>query len=434
MQNNWAKEVRRVLWSFVVFTALGLAVGRVWLFVAIAGTGYAIWNLWQLKRIHSWLVKTDEADPPESIGFWGDICDKIYYLQKQQKTIQAKLEADVAYLRGSFASLSDAVVMVDHDGSIDWCNGAAMRLLGLHFPKDHGQHIQYLFRDPEFVGFFESQSYEDGIEVRAPNNPDKMLKVQVSSFGTGNRLIFARDVTEIYALEQMRRDFVSNVSHELRTPLTVITGYIDNLHMVIDQLPALEKPLAQMQQQALRMERLLKDLIDLSRLETLPSEMHKTRISLTTMSSMVVDEAKANCEAKKLQRNITLDIPHNDDFFLLGQETEVHSALLNLVVNACKYSLDDGNIEVSCWHNDDGVWFSVKDDGVGIDPIQIPRLTERFYRVDQSRSTDSGGTGLGLAIVKRILIRHEAELLIESAYGKGSTFTCHFPSHRLVVG
>lgn len=426
--NNWGNELQRLIWLFAICLIVGLLTGYIWQ-VAVAGCLIHIaMNFMQLRRIQQWLVDDGEQDPPEMGGFWGAVCDKIYYLQKQQKRIQSQLEADVAYLRDSFASLTDAVVMVDDSGIINWCNKAALQNLGLSFPRDSGQHLLHLFRDPDFYHYFDSDVYMDGIQVCSPHNSECILWVQVTLFGEGDRLIFARDITEIHRLEQVRRDFVSNVSHELRTPLTVISGYIDNFHAFVDHIPAMAKPLQQMGHHSMRMENLLRDLLDLSRLETLPNEMHKEKVSLSLLATIVVEEAKASL----LDRRRQIDVDIEPSIIVYGQQTELHSALLNLVVNACKYTHEDGRIHVSCWIDERGIHFSVQDDGVGIDAIQIPRLTERFYRVDPSRSINTGGTGLGLAIVKRVLLRHDAVLDIESELGKGSTFNCRFALHRLV--
>ncbi len=391
----------------------------------IALTFYVLRHMWQLKRLHQWLIAADvNTEPPEMKGFWGAVCDKIYHLQRHQKKVQSQLEADVAYLKDSFASLSDAVVMVDKHSTITWCNKAAFFNFGLQFPQDLGQHLTHLFRDPLFVNYFESADFSEGIEVTAPNNVDKRLWLQVTLFGQGDRLIFARDITELTKLELMRQDFVANVSHELRTPLTVISGYIENFQLMSEQLPAMKKPLKQMAQHAQRMEFLLRDLIDLSRLETLPSDRHKTAVSLSVLSHTIIQEVKASLTEPRI---IEAEIEH--EVLVLGNQQEIHSAMSNLLINACKYSFSDQRIALRCVVERGQVCFSVRDEGVGIDEKHIPRLTERFYRVDPSRSINTGGTGLGLAIVKHVLMRHDAELKIDSQLGKGSTFTCYFPQY-----
>lgn len=429
MQNNWLKELHKIVWLAIICAGLGWLLGAIWQVLAAAFLLYSLWTLLQLKRIHNWLASYSSEDPPVSSGLWGEVCDKMYYLQKNQKQVQAKLESDIAYLRDSFASLNEAVVMLNKNGTIDWCNESAQRNMGFRYPEDRGQYVLNLLREPAFVNYYESGDYSEGVEIACPIDSDRRLLAQITLFGKGNRLLFARDITELHKLEEMRRDFVSNVSHELRTPLTVITGYIDNFSMFIPQLPKLEKPLQQMAQHAHRMECLLRDLLALSRLETLPYEMHKTTVSLTALAKSVVEEAKAGMPTLG-QREIIVEV--QDNLLIYGQQTELHSALLNLVVNAFKYTLDGGLIEVRCFTDEQGAYFIVQDNGVGIDPIHIPRLTERFYRVDKSRSINTGGTGLGLAIVKRVLQRHEATLEMVSSLGKGSTFSCHFPLHRIV--
>lgn len=390
---------------------------------------YTGWMLWQLKRIHDWLRSDSHQSPPESQGVWGYICDTIYRLQKEQQAIREKLEADVEYLHASFTSLSDAVVMINRHGTIDWCNPAAVRFLGLRLPMDLKQPVVNFLRDPRFIAYFEKGHFAEPVIISAPIDQERTLSVHITRFGQGNYLLFARDMTEILKLEQMRKDFVSNVSHELRTPLTVLAGYIDNFALFVDKNPAMKKPLEQMNHNAKRMENLIRDLLELSRLETLSNETHKTKVCLTNLASAISEDARASLPADEA-RDIRLHFEYPVSVY--GHATELHSAVANLIMNACKYTNDGGRIDVSCWQDELGVHFSVKDDGIGIDPLEIPRLTERFYRADRSRSLNTGGTGLGLAIVKRILQRHDAELEITSALGKGSCFTCHFPLHRAV--
>lgn len=429
MQNHWLRELHRLAWLLAASAALGLASGYSLLFLSLGLALYSGWMLWQLRRIHDWLKADQAGEPPHGHGIWGYVFDRIYRLQKDQQSIREKLEADVEYLHASFTSLSDAVVMINRHGMIDWCNPAAVRFLGLRLPVDLRQPIVNLLRDPRFVDYFEQGHFADPVIISAPIDQERTLSVHITRFGQGNYLLFARDISEILRLEQMRKDFVSNVSHELRTPLTVLAGYIDNFSLFADRNPAMKKPLEQMAQNARRMENLLRDLLELSRLETLSNETHKSQVNLQQLLAMIAEDARASLVAGE-SRTISVDCdgPVN----ILGHATELHSALSNLVVNACKYTHDGSRIDVRCWQDDKGVHVAVIDDGIGIDPLEIPRLTERFYRSDRSRSINTGGTGLGLAIVKRILQRHEAELEITSALGKGSSFICHFPLHRAV--
>ena len=381
-----------------------------------------------MRNVSSWLADSKFKAPPEPIGYWGDLCDELYRYQQSHEKEKNQLRADIAYLRDSFTSLTDAIVMIDPQGCIQWCNDAAQHILGLGLPQDLGQNITHLFREPAFVQFYESMNYQEPLKVQGPTAEEKVLKVQITTFGQGNRLIFARDITDIARLEAIRQDFVSNVSHELRTPLTVIMGYLDNFLLLSDQVPQIQAPLEQMSQQANRMSKLINELLDLSRLETLPAVQHTTVVDMALLVERIVAEVKIALEAEGKHHQLTTS---TESLLVFGDETELHSVLLNLVMNACKYTPEIGTIHVSAFTQQGKGVISVQDNGVGIDPVDAARLTERFYRVDKSRSINTGGTGLGLAIVKRILIRHEAKLSIESQIGQGSCFICTFPPHKL---
>lgn len=430
MKKSFYQEFRRFSIGFILVACISFFVDAFWYGCFFYLLAYCIWHLSQIYRVASWFNNRSNLSPPESLGFWGDLMDEIYRQFQSQARLANQLRADIAYLKDSFASLSDAVVMVNDSGCIDWINLRSTPLLGLDLDKDQGQMLVNLLRSPAFIHFFESNDYSQPIKIQSPVNPDVTLKVQITRFGQGNRLVFARDISHIEELEVMRQDFVSNVSHELRTPLTVITGYIDNFAFFVDKNPTMEKPLNQMADQAKRMEALIQDLLDLSRLETRSHDKKPLIRSMAKLAEMVVDEAKASLLAQKKHRTISLEI--KSDLSILCYPEEIHSAMLNLVVNACKYTNEDGVVEVTLGENTQGGYFSVKDNGVGIDHVEIPRLTERFYRVDKSRFLNSGGTGLGLAIVKRILIRHDAKLLISSQLNQGSMFTCLFPFHRII--
>jgi len=282
-------------------------------------------------------------------------------------------------------------------------------------------------RNPRFVRYFEDENYREPITITSPYNKDKKLQFQITIYGDDERLVLIRDVTRIQRLEQMRKDFVGNVSHELRTPLTVIKGYLETLEDQADMPPKWEKPIAQMQEQSKRMNLLINDLIVLSQLETENQDYTQTAVSVEQLINGVRSEASViadgqykiiiECETKKSIR---------------GSQKELHSALSNLVINAIKYSPKGSEVIIKASCNDKGCQISVTDNGIGIDAIHIPRLTERFYRVDSSRSINTGGTGLGLAIVKHVLLRHDANLFIESQLGVGSTFFCTFPANRVM--
>lgn len=273
---------------------------------------------------------------------------------------------------------------------------------------------------PQFHEYFETGDFSEPLVIQSPSDEVIKLRLEVTSFGQGSRLLFARDITRMEQLERMRRDFVANVSHELRTPLTVITGYLFTLEdALIEADERFEKPLRQMLQQAQRMEGLLKDLLLLSRLESLDEVVEKSRVSPSVLAGEVGEEARVAYPGREISTNISVldSVPAN--------YPQLYSALLNLVVNALKYS--DGEVIIDWREEGDMGFLSVTDHGPGIDEIHLPKLTERFYRIDVGRSCDMGGTGLGLAIVKHVLAAHGGNLEIESRMGEGSIFTCVLP-------
>jgi two-component system phosphate regulon sensor histidine kinase PhoR len=350
-------------------------------------------------------------------------------LNKKRSDELDLLKSRLAYLRDSFASLTDGVVILDAAGNIEWNNQAAEQLLGLNFPTDKGQPLINLVRNPQFVQYFEAKDYDEFLELSPQQNADLHLQVQISFFGQGSRLLFVRDITHTYRLQQMRRDFVANVSHELRTPLTVITGYLETLS---DSSLASDvrwrRAIDQMLAQSHRMESLVRDLILLSRLESVPDAIEQNKVDVLPLLQMIAEEVRS---AIKGQR--TIEISCDQSISLMGHKDELRSAITNLVMNAAKYSEEGDTITVRWYADQQAAYLEVKDTGIGIADYHIPRLTERFYRVDQSRHVETGGTGLGLAIVKHVLSRHQAELNITSVLGEGSAFTCVFPLMRTVV-
>ncbi len=390
--------------------------------VLLIAAAVCAWLLWQLQRLSDWLYRGAGTEPPEAIGMWGQVFDTIYGMQKQAEGDRDQLQAIIDYLRSSFASMSDAVVMLDRYGNIEWCNDAAMDLLGLRREDDSGLQLLNLLRSPDFVAYYEAEKYTTPFDMASPINVDIRLSISISFFAEGNRLLFARDVTRTHQLEKMRKDFVANVSHELRTPLTVINGYLETFAEHGGGDPRWDRAIHQMLRQAQRMHHLIQDLMQLSRLESLPQTSEQDVIMLRPLLEMVREEATVAAQGPR-----QIDIECDDSIVLKGQAAEIRSALSNLAVNAARYTGDGDRICLRWYQNDSHAVLEVEDSGIGIEPQYIPRLTERFYRVDESRSLDTGGTGLGLAIVKHVLLRHRAELKIHSQPGAGSTFSCIFP-------
>lgn len=418
---SWFSAASRIFFLVALAAALGGHYGKPVLAVALALLCLVLYWLYQLRRVQHWL-ENPERPPPDIYGLWGDLLAKIYLNQRRNRETQLRLQSTVQYLRDSLASMRDGVVMVDDSGAIEWFNEAVQPLLGLRFPDDKGQTLTNLVRTPEFNAYFIAGDYTEPLQYYTNGETRAHLRVEITYFGEGERLLFVRDVTDTVRMEQIRRDFVGNVSHELRTPLTVITGYLGTFLSDPDAFPApYHKALQQMIQQAVRMENLLKDLLWLSRIE---SEEREEKRELVNICSLL-EELREELGCASPDREIQLDL--KTEHKVLGDYRELYSAVSNLVSNALKYSPDNSPVRVSWREVEEGFALTVSDLGMGIDPMHIPRLTERFYRVDDSRSSATGGTGIGLAIVKHVAAAHEARLHIESQLGEGSTFHLLFP-------
>jgi two-component system phosphate regulon sensor histidine kinase PhoR len=432
-RNHRLEEIRRVATAAGIGVVLGLAFGHMAWFVAGSLAAYLGWVIAELIKLYRWLnesmARGEPVEPPDSFGLWGEIFDGIHRLQKRERATRQEQQSIIDRARDSVVALRDAVIVLHEDGTLEWWNPAAERLLGLHWPRDMAQQITNLVRDPRLRGYLDAADFSQVLELTSPLSDDLHLQVQVTIFGNGDRLMIARDVTRIHQLEQMRRDFVANVSHELKTPLTVIKGYLENLvHGNGDTPPKHLRAFRQMAEQAERMDRLVNDLLLLSRLESTQPDPVRTGVHLKTMlENMHNDVATAMRD-----KGHTFSLRVDDDVRLLGSDIELQSAFSNILVNAAKYSEPNGDIDIHWWVDNRGAHLSIKDSGIGIEPQHIPRLTERFYRTDKGRSVAEGGTGLGLAIVKHVLKRHDASLEIHSEPGKGSTFICHFPRERVI--
>ena len=431
MNQNWhGTLIRHLLLLITGCLLVGLISGDYGWSLA-AGLGlYLGWTLKQLLRLHDWLRhhKPDEA-PPDGYGLWGEVFDSIYNLQRRDLRVRGRLQAVIDRVQESTAALKDAVVMLDSDGNLEWWNRAAETLLGLKTPQDSGQPVTNLVRHPRFKEYFENNNYNEPLDIPSPVNDHLRIQLYITRYGNNEHLMLVRDVTRLHQLEQMRKDFIANVSHELRTPLTVICGYLETLFDNVEEVnPRWKRPLSQMQQQGERMQTLLNDLLLLAKLEATdyPSDNQPVAIDVLLRS------IKSDALALSGQRNQTITLDLETDVALKGSEAELRSAFSNLVFNAVKYTPDGGSIRIRWWADHLGAHLSVQDSGVGIDNKHLPRLTERFYRVDSSRNANTGGTGLGLAIVKHVLLRHRGHLEISSVLGHGSTFTCQFAPVQVI--
>jgi len=415
---------------FLLLTASAL-VG--WLFnnillVMLATTLFLlVWHYHHLFKLINWLWQSKALSPPQAKGVWGYLYDGLYRQVKQQRRKQKQLNEKIRRFRDGAEALPDAALMLSNELTIEWGNKKAQRLLGVRWPDDFSQRIDNLLRAPEFSDYLGQENFESPCLLISPVLNDVQLEIRIMAYGSENVLLLARDISNIQRLEDMRRDFVANVSHELKTPLTVVRGYVEMIQASEDVLdPHWQKAFQTIEGQVSRMDRLVEQLLNLAKVEN-NSHDEKQSINMAELIRTLVDEINWLNQEKnhQISLNITTDI------HVFGYETELKSACANLLSNAIAYTPADGCIDVSWQLVDNKAVFSVKDNGDGIKPEHVNRLTERFYRIDRSRSRDTGGSGLGLAIVKHVLHHHQAELVITSHWGKGSEFSIFFDQNAL---
>jgi two-component system, OmpR family, phosphate regulon sensor histidine kinase PhoR len=406
--------------------AIGWLVGSPWAGVSGALALYLAWNLWQLRALHFWLQHRSVADPPDAMGLWGEVVAQVVRLHRRKRFHKERLTRLFRELRRSTAAMPDGVVMLDPQGEIVWFNRKAGELLDLSRRADLGLRIDNLVRHPDFVQYLRGGQHSLPLIVRIDTPTERHIAFQLISYGEDQRLLMLREVTREVRLEQMRKDFVANASHELRSPLTVVAGYLENFS-VDPHLGELGEPIAEMRRQTDRMTRIIEDLLELSRFEANDAPIKGLPIDVAAMAAMLRKDVLAR-PVHPRQVEVMIESPAS----LIGDEAMVQSAFSNLVDNAAKYTPADGSVQIRWWTDEAGGHFSVRDTGPGISAEHLPRLTERFYRVDPGRSRETGGSGLGLAIVKHALHRHGGRLDIDSIEGRGSTFTCHFPLERVL--
>jgi two-component system phosphate regulon sensor histidine kinase PhoR len=415
----------RVLAALALGAVVGWLVGSVWGGLVGALVLYLAWNLWQLRELHFWLQHRSVADPPDALGLWGDVVAQVVRLHRRKRFHKERLTRLFRELRRSTAAMPDGVIMLDPQGEIVWFNRKAGEMLDLSRRADLGLRIDNLVRQPDFVRYLRGTDHAAPVVVRVDLNKEKYLAFQIISYGEDQRLLMLRDVTREVRLEQMRKDFVANASHELRSPLTVVAGYLETFGSD-PGLGELAAPISEMRRQTDRMTRIIEDLLELSRFEASDAPIKGLPVDVAAMAALLRKDVLARPTHPK-----TVEVSIESGARLIGDEAMVQSAFSNLVDNAAKYTPADGSMFIRWWTDDDGGHFSVRDTGPGIPSEHLPRLTERFYRVDPGRSRETGGSGLGLAIVKHALHRHGARLEIDSFEGRGSTFTCHFPIERV---
>jgi two-component system phosphate regulon sensor histidine kinase PhoR len=426
VKQAWWFATGRLFITVSVGLIAGWIFGNVWAGLALALAGHLAWQLANLFRLDYWVRHRSFADPPEFGGVWGEVVTQVVRLHRRKRYHKQRFVKLVRQIQRSTAALPDGVVILNAQREIIWFNRTASRLLNLRGAADYGLRIDNLLRQPAFARYLDAGDYQNPVVLQPDAGLDSYLSLQLVPYGEGQHLLLVRDVSRQMRLENMRKDFVANASHELRSPLSVIAGYLETLYHdpALDQ--ELQAPVGEMRRQAARMTSIIQDLLALSKLEESDEIVGADYIDVSALLAVLRKDVLARAVHP---RDVRIKI--ESTAMLRGDEPEIHSAFSNLVDNAAKYTPAEGSIEMRWWVDTEGAHFSVTDTGIGIPPEHIPRLTERFYRVDAGRSRATGGSGLGLAIVKHVLQRHGATLDIESTQGAGSTFTVHFPPQRV---
>ncbi len=426
---SWGKPIYTLLLLLLLgLIAWPVAGGQAALLLTCALLlGLLIHHLHHLQALYRWLQAPRRDNVPSGVGAWEDVFAYVDRMMRRQRQSEVRLTDALYRFQLAGAALPDAVVLLDAEYRVVWCNPTAERLFGLRLAGDRGKQITYIVRQPRFADYLASPSIAEPLVLRSNALAGELVvSVQMVPYGDSQKLLLARDITRWDRLERTRRDFIANVSHELRTPLTVVRGFLETLESMERPDPELlARSVELMSEQTHRMTRLVEDLLTLSRLETAPSSLREEDVDVPELIRMLAQEAEALSGNK---HHLVTRIETGD--WLRASGDELRSAFGNLVSNAVRYTPERGRIEL-CWQIADGLpAFSVRDTGIGIESHHLDRLTERFYRVDKSRSRETGGTGLGLAIVKHVANRHQARLEIDSEPGKGSVFRMVFPGAR----
>jgi two-component system, OmpR family, phosphate regulon sensor histidine kinase PhoR len=420
--------VSRLGLTLLAALVVGFATGRIALAFAITFGVYAAVQVWNLVRIERWLRRRRIENPPDFSALWGEVVAIVSRIYRRKQFHRARVTALLREFRRLTTAMPEGAVLLGPEHEILWFNHRAADWLGLRRKRDFGIRIENLVRHPDFIEYLHGSEPGEGVVVQDTSDINRWFSFHVVRTGTAERqLLMVRDVSREQQLQSMRRDFVANASHELRSPLTVITGYLDALADDQKLDPTWSAPILEMRRQAERMSTIIRDLLELSKLESGERPLEEEPIDIPGMLALLRKETLA-LEHRPHEVRLKLDSTE----WLKGVENEVHSVVSNLLSNAVKYTPPQGEIELQWWTDEEGGHIAVRDTGVGIAPEHIPRLTERFYRVDSGRSRDLGGSGLGLAIVRHALQRHDGTLTIDSIEGRGSTFTCHFPRSRLM--
>jgi two-component system phosphate regulon sensor histidine kinase PhoR len=423
-----AVAVNAALIGVVALIAAAVSDAVVGLSVFSAGLAWLLYlQMRGFEKLRRWAANRRLPDPPESGGEWGEVFDALYRHRRATLKRRRQLALLIVRTRRAAQALPYGVTALDAQFRLDWSNAAARAHFGIDPESDRGQPVAHFVRQPEFAEYLAAGAYDEPLLLRIASGDPRVLALQLVSFEEDSWLLLSQDVTGAERLESMRKDFVANVSHELRTPLTVLSGFLETIQDLKLPPQRVRDYVALMAPQAERMKGIIEDLLTLSALEH-AAPPRDDRVALRQLLERVREQAEALSGGR---HRISLAIDGEDD--LSGSENEIASVFLNLATNAVRYTPEGGSVSLSWASGPEGGRFVVADSGIGIDAEHLPRLTERFYRVDRSRSRETGGTGLGLSIVKHALTRHQGSLEIESAPGKGSRFEVRFPASRLLA-
>jgi len=429
LSDAWKTEVWRLIGVAAVALAAALLTGH-WTVAFLGGLVlYVAWHLRQMYLIERWLMSGGSiAQAPDSSGIWDQLVHHIYRLQQRNRQRKKRLTAILNRFHRSTEAMPDAAVVLGEHNEIEWSNRAARTLLGIRNPQDHGQRIDNLLRDPAFHDYLRKGDHEEPLDIRSPVSEDVELNIRIISYGDGQHLLMARDASSMRRLEAVRRDFVANVSHELRTPLTVISGYVESF--AGEDVPDhVRGGIEAIDRQSRRMLSIVQDLLMLSKLEMEPANPDAAE---TVHVGEMLAGLKRDADRVSAERGHVIELSADPALGLRGSGAELTSAFGNLINNAVQHTPAGTHVWIEWAADGERARLRVRDNGQGIDQRHLPRLTERFYRVDTSRSRARGGTGLGLSVVKHAITRNGGELEIESEPGRGTTFSCLFPAERVV--
>ena len=422
---SWKRLVLELLICCLPAVLLGLCFGYLPWFLLVSVTGLLIWHFYNLLQLSWWLWVDKSMTPHQGRGSWEPILYGLNQMQLRNKKRRRELGSLISRFRSGAESLPDAVVLTTEEGIIFWCNGLAQRLMGLRWPDDNGQNILNLLRYPEFAQYLKGRDFLKSLNIVL--NSGRHLEIRVMPYTDRQLLMVARDVTQMHQLEGARRNFFANVSHELRTPLTVLQGYLEMMQEQVLTGATREKALHTMREQTQRMSGLVGQLLTLSKIEASPTLSQNESVDVPLMLRVIEREAQTLS-----QNHHQLRFEVDGALKVLGNEDQLRSAMSNLVYNAVNHTPEGTLITVRWKHVAQGAQFSVQDNGPGIAPEHLPRLTERFYRVDKARSRQTGGSGLGLAIVKHALGHHDSRLEVTSEICQGSCFSFVLPECLIV--